>query len=189
MSAIPSAPPLSDEFEQLNIDSNTGESVLSPVRSSGTMACRIESKGWGYRTSQPNCAHMWLNLLVTHSQSDAASSYMLGLLASTVAPMHTAGADPGIWERGGLINIFTTGEGTGGGVPPPVTAKGVWSFAPAAFLLLHLFSMKLTVISIHAYTCTSVMRIWITGACMDSDEKTLHSSQCYIVPTAQQLNS
>ena len=32
-----------------------------------------------------------------------------------------AGADPGLWERGGPINIFTTG---GGGVPPPVTARG-----------------------------------------------------------------
>ena len=40
-------------------------------------------------------------------------------------------------------------------MPPPVTVKGVWGEAPAAFLLLHLFSMKLTVISIHAYTCTS----------------------------------
>ena len=27
------------------------------------------------------------------------------------------GADPGFWERGGLINIFTTGGG-------PVTARG-----------------------------------------------------------------
>ena len=26
-------------------------------------------------------------------------------------------------ERGGLIIIFTTGEGTGGGVPLPVTAR------------------------------------------------------------------
>ena len=35
------------------------------------------------------------------------------------------GAETGFWERGGLINIFTTGgEGTGGGVPSPVTARG-----------------------------------------------------------------
>ena len=34
------------------------------------------------------------------------------------------GADPGCWERGGLINIFTTrGGGKGGGVAPPVTAR------------------------------------------------------------------
>ena len=32
-----------------------------------------------------------------------------------------SGADPGFWERGGPINIFTTG---GGGVSPPVTARG-----------------------------------------------------------------
>ena len=66
--------------------------------------------------------------------------------------------------------------------------SGVWGEAPAAFLLLRLFSMKLTVISINTYTYTS-RDIRITRACMDSDEKTVHSSQCYIVPTAQQLNS
>ena len=38
------------------------------------------------------------------------------------------GADPGFWERGGLINKFTTG----GGMPPPMTARGsgpVWGSA------------------------------------------------------------
>ena len=35
-----------------------------------------------------------------------------------------AGADPEFWERGGLINIFTTGGGFGRGRAPPVTAKG-----------------------------------------------------------------
>ena len=35
-----------------------------------------------------------------------------------------AGADPGFWERGGPMNIFITGGGTGGGVPPPVTVRG-----------------------------------------------------------------
>ena len=34
------------------------------------------------------------------------------------------GADPGFWERGGSINIFTTGGGYGRSVPPPVTARG-----------------------------------------------------------------
>ena len=32
-------------------------------------------------------------------------------------------ADPGFWERGGSINIFTSGGGYGGGVPLPVTAR------------------------------------------------------------------
>ena len=101
--------------------------------------------------------------------------------------MNSAGADPGFWERGGLINIFTAGEGTGGGVPPPVTARGfwgsadsspsgVWGEAPATFLLLRLFNMKFTVISINTYTSRDIR---ITRACMDSDEKTVHSSQCY----------
>ena len=45
-------------------------------------------------------------------------------LISSVKRIQT-GADPGFWERGGLKNIFKTGgEGTGGGVPPPVTARG-----------------------------------------------------------------
>ena len=72
-------------------------------------------------------------------------------------------------------------------MPPPVTARGfwgsaesspggVWGFAPAAFLLLRLFSMKFTVISNNMYTSRDVQ---ITRACMDSDEKTVHSSQCY----------
>ena len=71
-------------------------------------------------------------------------------------------------------------------MPPPVTARGfggsadsspswVWGEAPAAFLLLRLFSMKFTVIS-NTYTSRDIR---ITRACMDSDEKTVHSSQCY----------
>ena len=76
---------------------------------------------------------------------------------------------------GGLINIFTTGGGYGRGHAPSRDSKGVWCFAPAAFLLLRLFSMKFTVIS-----DTYISRdIRITRACMDSDEKTVHSSQCY----------
>ena len=71
------------------------------------------------------------------------------------------GANPGFWERGGLINIFTTGGGYGMG--------------RAAFLLLRLFSMKFTVI----FNTFPSRDIRITRACMDSDEKTLHSSQCY----------
>ena len=96
-----------------------------------------------------------------------------------------AGADLGLWKRGGLINIFTTGGGYGRGRAPSRDSKrvwgsadsspsGVWGFAPAAFLLLRLFSMKFTVIS-----NTFPSRVRITRACMDSDEKTLHSSQCY----------
>ena len=71
-------------------------------------------------------------------------------------------------------------------MPPPVTARGfwgsadsspsgVWGEAPAAFLLLRLFSMKFTVIS-NTYTSRDIR---ITRTCMDSDEKTVHSSQCY----------
>ena len=70
---------------------------------------------------------------------------------------------------GGLINIFTTGGGYGRGHAPSRDSKGVWCFAPAAFLLLRLFSMKFTVIS-----DTYISRdIRITRACMDSDEKTI----------------
>ena len=66
-------------------------------------------------------------------------------------------------------------------MPPPVTARGFWGSAdsspdPATFLLLRLFSMKFTVISINTYTSRDIR---ITRACMDSDEKTVHSSQCY----------
>ena len=89
-------------------------------------------------------------------------------------------------KGGGLINIFKTGGGYGKGAPPPVTARGfrgsadsspsgVWGEAPAAFLLLRLFSMKFTVLS-NTYTSRDIR---ITRACMDSDEKTLHSSQYY----------
>ena len=71
-------------------------------------------------------------------------------------------------------------------MPPLVTARGfwgsadsspsgVWGEAPAAFLLLRLFSMKFTVIS-NTYTSRDIR---ITRTCMDSDEKTVHSSQCY----------
>ena len=84
-----------------------------------------------------------------------------------------------ILGKGGLINIFTTGGGgggTGGGVPPPVTARGSGgALIAAVFLLLRLFSMKFTVIS-NTYTSRDIR---ITRACMDSDEKTVHSSQCY----------
>ena len=70
-----------------------------------------------------------------------------------------------------------------GGVPPLVTARGSGGalIAPpvgsgaAAFLLLCLFSMKFTVIS-NTYTSRDIR---ITRTCMDSDEKTVHSSQCY----------
>ena len=36
------------------------------------------------------------------------------------------GADPGFWERGGLINIFKTGGGYGRGRAPSRDSKGVW---------------------------------------------------------------
>ena len=43
-----------------------------------------------------------------------------------------AGADPGFWERGGLLNIFTTGGGYGRGRAPPVTARGFWGSADSS---------------------------------------------------------
>ena len=104
---------------------------------------------------------------------------------------YTPGADPGFW---GVINIFRTGGGGGGGGGGGVREEafslrdskevwgsadcsfsGVWSEASAAFLLLRLFSMKFTVIS-NTYTSRDIRS---TRACMDSDEKTVHSSQCY----------
>ena len=61
-------------------------------------------------------------------------------------------------------------------MPPPVTARvSGEALIAAAFLLLRLFSMKFTVIS-DTYTSRDIR---IPRACMDSDEKTLHSSQCY----------
>ena len=72
-----------------------------------------------------------------------------------------------IWGKGGLINIFTTGGRVLGGA---LIALPVGSGAK----LLRLFS---TVIS-NTYMYTS-RDIRITRACMDSDEKTVHSSQCY----------
>ena len=87
---------------------------------------------------------------------------------------------------GGLINILTTGGRVREGACPSRDSKGVWGSAdsspsgvwgdaPTAFLLLRSFSMTFTVLS-DTYTSRD---IWITRACMDSDEKTLHSSQCY----------
>ena len=37
----------------------------------------------------------------------------------------SAGADPGFWERGGLINIFTAGGGYGRGRASSRDSKGV----------------------------------------------------------------
>ena len=101
----------------------------------------------------------------------------------------SAGADPGFRERGADKYIHNWREGTGGGVPPPVTARGSGGALialpvgsgtkpqPLFSFQLRLFSMKFTVIS---NTFPSRDRdIRITRACMDSDEKTVHSSQCY----------
>ena len=62
-------------------------------------------------------------------------------------------------------------------MPTPVAARGFGGSADSspAFLLLRLFSMKFTVIS-NTYTSRDIQ---ITRAYMDSDEKTIHSSQCY----------
>ena len=43
-----------------------------------------------------------------------------------------AGADPGFWERGGPINIFTTGGGYGRGRAPSRDSKGVWGSADSS---------------------------------------------------------
>ena len=51
-----------------------------------------------------------------------------GPSAASVGPLRIplAGADPGFWERGGGSDkyIHNWRECTGGGVPPPVTARG-----------------------------------------------------------------
>ena len=82
-------------------------------------------------------------------------------------------------------------------MPPPVTARGfwgsadsspsgVWGFAPAAFLLLRLFSMKFTVISntysLHHAISGLLEHAWIATRKLFL----LHNA---MVPTAQQLNS
>ena len=56
--------------------------------------------------------------------------------------------------------------------------SGVWGEALAAFLLLRLFNMKYMKFTVISNTYAS-RDIRITRACMDGDEKTLHSSQCY----------
>ena len=92
-----------------------------------------------------------------------------------------AGADPGFWERGGLINIFTIGGG-GGGMTPPVAVRGSGGarIAPpvgsgAKPQPLFGFCVDLAWIS-NTYTSRDIQ---IIRACMDGDEKNLHSSQCY----------
>ena len=62
----------------------------------------------------------------------------------------------------------------GGNADSPTS--GVWGKVPAAFLFcMCLFTMKFTVIS-NTHTSRDIR---ITRACMNGDEKTLHSSQCY----------
>ena len=101
--------------------------------------------------------------------------------------------------KGGLINIniFTTGGvggggGRGRGVPPPdrdsrrvwrsadSSHSGVWGEAPAAFLLLRLFSMKFTVIS-NTFPSRDIR---ITRACMDRKLFILHNA---MVPTGSAI--
>ena len=73
--------------------------------------------------------------------------------------LHRQGRIQDFGKGGGLINIFTTGGGYGRGSAPSRDSKGVWGSADSspsgvcffAFLLLRLFSMKLTVISIHIH--------------------------------------
>ena len=52
---------------------------------------------------------------------------------------------------GGLITIVTIGMGTGGGVSPPVTAKGSGAKPQPLILLLRLFSMKIFIILSEIY--------------------------------------
>ena len=96
------------------------------------------------------------------------------------------GADPGFWERGCVINIFTTGGGYGRGRAPFHDRNRVWGSAGRFFAFAFIEH------EIHSdiqYIYTS-RDIWITRACMNSDEKTVHSSQCYSSYwLMQQLNS
>ena len=66
--------------------------------------------------------------------------------------MYTIRGGYRILGNGGLVTIFTTGGGYGRGLAPSRDCKGVWvsadsspsgvwGFAPAAFLLLRLFTM------------------------------------------------
>ena len=86
-----------------------------------------------------------------------------------------------------MINISQRGEGTGGGMTPPGTARGSGGalIAPSvgsAFLLLRLFSMKFTVISIRHAISGLLEPAWIATR----KHFILHNA---MVPTAQQLNS
>ena len=93
----------------------------------------------------------------------------------------------------GLINKFTTRRRVREGACPSRDSKGVWvsadcSFsgvwgeAPAAFLLLHLFSMKFTVIY-NTYTSRDIREPeWIAT-------RKLFILHNVMVPTALQLNS
>ena len=47
------------------------------------------------------------------------------LIKTPIVKRLEAGADPGFWERGGLLNIFTTGGGYGRGRAPSCDSKGV----------------------------------------------------------------
>ena len=75
------------------------------------------------------------------------------------------------------------GEGTGGGVSPPVTARGSGGALvapPAAFLLMRLFNMKFS--DIHHAISGLLEPTWIATRKLFI----LHNA---MVPTAQQLNS
>ena len=65
---------------------------------------------------------MWSNSFVWHAGRD-------NLTTPTKA---MSGADPGFWERGGPINIFTSGGGYGRGRAPSRDSKGVWGSADSS---------------------------------------------------------
>ena len=68
-------------------------------------------------------------LIVT---SEPASLTLQGECCNITRMCTLSGADPGFRERGGLINIFTTGGGYGRGSAPSRDSKGVWGSADSS---------------------------------------------------------
>ena len=81
-----------------------------------------------------------MELINTSTQGiQAVDLALVAYIQEGLLPMHAVlhnkyitGADPGLWERGGPINIFTTGGGNGRGRAPSRDCKGVWGSADSS---------------------------------------------------------